>query len=149
MLEMRAIVLSISGEEAEISPVGGGGCGHCNSEGGCGSGKLSQVFCSSKVRRFVVRNQAGACVGDEVNVSLPDGVLWRSSWRMYVLPLLLMLGGGLLGASFAGASENRDGLALLGSLFGLLSGFVWGGFSSADRTPQAVVQSIVSPQSHS
>lgn len=145
MLEMRAVVLSVRGEEAEISPLGGG-CGHCSSAGGCGSGKLSQVFCSSQPRKFVVRNQAGARVGDEVNVSLPEGVLLRSSWRMYLLPLLLMLGGGLIGAAFAGEAASRDGFALLGSLLGLLSGFTWGRFASSTDKPLAIVQSIVSPR---
>lgn len=148
MLEMRAVVLSIRGEEAEISPLGGG-CGHCNSAGGCGSGKLSQMFCSSQPRAFLVRNQAGAQVGDEVNVSLPDGVLLRSSWRMYLLPLLLMMGGGLIGASFAGETASRDSFALFGSVLGLLSGFAWGKFLSSVDSPRAVVQSIVSTRIHS
>lgn len=148
MLEMRAVVLSIRGEEAEISPLGGG-CGQCSSAGGCGSGKLSQVFCSSQPRTFLVRNQAGAQVGDEVNVSLPDGVLLRSSWRIYGAPLLLMLGGGLVGASFAGAAASSDSYALIGSVLGLLSGFAWGKISFSADSPRAVVQSIVSTRVHS
>ncbi len=148
MLEMRAVVLSVRGEEAEISPLGGG-CGHCSSAGGCGSGKMSQMFCSSQPRTFLVRNQASAQVGDEVNVSLPDGVLLRSSWRIYGLPLLLLLGGGLIGASLAGEPASRDSSALIGSMLGLLAGFAWGKISSSADTPRAVVQSIVSTRIHS
>jgi len=148
MLEMRAVVLSIRGEQAEISPLGGG-CGHCSSAGGCGSGKLSQVFCSSQPRSFLVLNQAGAQVGDEVNVSLPDGVLLRSSWRIYGLPLVLMLGGGLIGASFAGDAASRDSSALIGSVLGLLSGFAWGKISTSADSPRAIVQSVVSTRIHS
>jgi sigma-E factor negative regulatory protein RseC len=148
MLEMRAIVMSIRGDEAEISPLGGG-CGQCDSVNGCGSNKVSQMFCSSQPRKFLVRNQLGAHVGDEVSVSLPEGVLLRSSWRMYLLPLLLMLGGGLIGASLAGETASRDGYALIGSMIGLVSGFVWGKISSAADRPQAVVQSIVSPRVNS
>ncbi len=146
MLEMRAVVVSVQGEQAEISPLGGGGCGHCDDTNGCGSGKLSQMFCGSQTRKFMVRNQAGARVGDEVNVSLPAGILLRSSWRMYLLPLLLMLGGGLIGASLAGETASRDGFALLGSMIGLVSGFVWGKISSSTETSQAVVLSITTPR---
>lgn len=149
MLEMRAIVMSVRGDEAEISPLGGGGCGHCDSEKGCGSGKLTKMFCSSEVRKFLVRNELGAQVGDEVNVSLPEGALLLSSWRMYLLPLLLLLGGGLMGASLAGETASRDGYALMGSMLGLVSGFVWGRFSSTSDKPQAVVQSIISPRVNS
>lgn len=141
MLEMRAIVLSINGREAEISPLGGG-CGHCNSEGGCGSGKLTKMFCSSQPRSFIVFNQAGAKVGDEVNIFLPDGSLLHSSWRMYLLPLLLMLGAGLVGVSFATDAATRDGYALLGSLVGLLIGFALGKFLPSSHDSRAVVQSI-------
>ena len=141
MLEMRAIVLSVKGREAEISPLGGG-CGHCNSEGGCGSGKLTKMFCSSQPRSFIVFNQADAKVGDEVNISLPDGSLLHSSWRMYLLPLLLMLGVGFVGASFASDAATRDGYALLGSLVGLLIGFALGKFLPSSNDSRAVVQSI-------
>lgn len=141
MLEMRAIVLSINGREAEISPLGGG-CGHCNSEGGCGSGKLTKMFCSSQPRSFIVFNQAGAKVGDEVNIFLPDGSLLHSSWRMYLLPLLLMLGAGFVGVSFATDAATRDGYALLGSLVGLLIGFALGKFLPSSNDSRAVVQSI-------
>jgi len=147
MLEMRAIVLSVKGREAEISPLGGGGCGHCNSEGGCGSGKLNKMFCSSEPRKFLVLNQAGANVGDEVNISLPEGSLLHSSWQMYLLPLLLMLGAGFVGTTFATDTTSRDGYALLGSLIGLASGYAWGKFFPSTKDAKAVVQSIVLPSS--
>jgi positive regulator of sigma E activity len=143
MLEMRAIVVRIQGREAEISPLGGGGCGHCNSEGGCGSGKLTKMFCSSQPRSFIVLNQAEAKVGDEVIISLPEGSLLHSSWRMYLLPLLFMLGSGFLGVSFAHDAATRDGFALIGALIGLGSGFAVGKYWPAASSSRAIVQSVV------
>lgn len=143
MLEMRAIVLNIKGLEAEISPIGGGGCGHCNSEGGCGSGKLTKMFCSSQPRSFIVLNQADAKVGDEVNISLPEGSLLHSSVRMYLLPLLFMFAAGFVGATFATDTASRDGYALVGSLLGLLIGFALGKFLPLANDSRAVVQSVV------
>ncbi len=142
MLEMRAIVLNVQGSHAEISPLGGG-CGMCLSAGGCGSGKLSQMFCSSQPRRFLARNEARARVGDEVRVCLPDGVLLRSSWRMYLLPLILALAGALLGSALASVPAYRDGWASLGALLGLAIGFFWSRRPSSISGTQAVVQSIV------
>lgn len=143
MLEMRAIVLSLKGREAEISPLGGGGCGHCNSEGGCGSGKLTKMFCSSQPRSFIVFNQADAKVGDEVNITLPEGSLWYSSVRMYLIPLLLMIGAGFVGVSFATDAATRDGYALIGSLVGLMLGFALGKLLPYSNDSRAVVQSVV------
>jgi sigma-E factor negative regulatory protein RseC len=142
MLEMRAIVLSVQGEQAKISPIGGG-CGHCDSVNGCGSSKLSQLSCSNQSRKFVVHNKAGAKVGDEVIVTLPKGILLHGTWRLYGLPLLLMLCGGLVGASFAGETASRDGFALLGSMFGLVSGFMLGQFCLVADIPKVVLRSIV------
>lgn len=142
MLEMRAIVLKIQGREAEISPLGGG-CGNCNSEGGCGSGKLTKMFCSSQPRSFIVLNQAQAKVGDEVIISLPEGSLLHSSWRMYLLPLLFMLAAGFLGVSFAHDAATRDGYALIGALVGLGCGFAVGKYWPASNESRAIVQSVV------
>lgn len=143
MLQMRAMVLSIKGQEAEISPLGGGGCGHCDSAGGCGSGKLTQMFCSSQPRSFIVLNQAQAKVGDEVIISLPEGSLLHSSWRMYLLPLLFMLAAGFLGVSFAHDAATRDGYALIGALVGLGGGFAVGKYWPASNDSRAIVQSVV------
>lgn len=147
MLEMRAIVLSVKGRDAEISPLGGGGCGHCSSEGGCGSGKLTKMFCSSQPRSFLVHNQADAKVGDEVNISLPEGSLLHSSWRMYLLPLLCMFTAGFMFATFATDATSRDGYALVGSLVGLVVGFAIGKFLPFSDDSRAVVQSVVAPRS--
>lgn len=146
MLEMRAIVIQVCGEEALVQPLGEGGCGHCNSEGGCGGSSLSKMFCSSKPRHFKVRNEARARVGDEVRVSLPDGVLLRGAMKMYVLPLLLLMIGGACGVALAGATGMQDAYAVGGALTGLLLGFAIARFSSF-RVGQAVASSIVSTRS--
>jgi len=124
MIEMRAIVIQIHGREASVQPIGTGGCGHCDSEGGCGSGTLTKVFCGSKPRQFKVRNEVSAKIGDEIQVSIPDGVLLRGAMKMYVLPLVLLLAGGIVGVSMAGEGAGRDAYAAAGAVVGLLLGFV-------------------------
>jgi sigma-E factor negative regulatory protein RseC len=142
MLEMRAIVLAVKGEEASVQPVGNSGCGHCSTEGGCGSSNLSKLFCSSKPRQFTVLNRLNAKVGDEVQVSLPDGLLLRGAMKMYVVPLLLLLAGGMAGAALAETAQMRDGAAALGALVGLLLGFAFARFTTY-RAGRAVVSSII------
>lgn len=141
MNEMRAVVLSLHGSEAEIAPVGGNGCGHCASGNGCGSGKLSQLFCSSKQRSFKVSNAIGAQVGDEVSVGLPDGVLLRNSMLMYVLPLTIMLGASLVAAAVF--EDVSDIAALLGAAVGLGAGFLVVRQLTKRSGMQAVVRSVV------
>jgi sigma-E factor negative regulatory protein RseC len=147
MLEMRAIVIQTHGEDASIQPIGTGGCGHCDSEGGCGSGTLSKLFCSSKPRHFKVRNEAGAKVGDEVQVSIPDGMLLRGALKMYVLPLILLLVGAGAGVGLAGGVAMRDAYAVAGATIGVLLGFILARLSPG--VGKAVASSIVTSRSGS
>lgn len=141
MLETRAIVVHVQGKEALVATKGGAGCGNCDSENGCGSSKLTQLFCS-KPRQFKVHNEANAAVGDEVQISLPDGVLLRSSMLMYVVPLSLLLSGGMLGAHWASDAASRDGYAALGSLLGLVGGFVLAKWLANRQRVTAVATSL-------
>lgn len=120
MLETRAIIIQLDGAEAIVEARQGGGCGQCDSEKGCG--KASQLF-SSQPRRFRVRNEINARVGEEVQVFVADGVLLRSAAIIYMLPLALLLLGGSLGSHWAG-DAGRDGYAVMGAMLGLVAGFV-------------------------
>lgn len=142
MLGTRAIVVHLQGKEALVETRGSGGCGHCDSGQGCGSGKLSQLFCS-KPRQFKVQNDANASVGDEVQITLPEGVLLRSSVLIYVLPLCLLLGGGMLGVYWASDVASRDGYAAMGSLSGLVSGFFLAKWLARHLHVSAVANAIV------
>jgi sigma-E factor negative regulatory protein RseC len=123
MLETRAMIVQLQGRNALVEAKGGGGCGNCDSENGCGSNKLSKAFCS-KPRQFIVRNEAEAEVGEEVQVTLQNGALLRGAVLMYVLPVSLLLSGAMLGAHWAGADLNRDLYAAIGAMTGLVVGFL-------------------------
>jgi len=122
MLETRAIVIRLDGGEALVESTQEGGCGHCDSEKGCGSGKLSQLFCSEP-RRFRALNAANAQVGALVQINVQEGVLLRSALLMYALPLALMLVGAILGGQWA-LDESRDVWSAAGGFIGLASGFL-------------------------
>jgi sigma-E factor negative regulatory protein RseC len=145
MLEMRAIVIHVHGDSASVKPLGTGGCGHCDSEGGCGSGTLTKLFCSNKPRLFNVHNAACAMEGDEVEVTIPDGALLRGAMKMYVVPMVLLLVGGALGAGLATEAAGRDACAAVGALLGLVTGFVFAKLSPG--IGQAVASSVVRSQS--
>jgi len=144
MIETRAIVIRLEGKEAVVESTQGGGCGNCDSENGCGSGKLSQLFCSEP-RRFRVRNAGNAQVGTLVQVTLPDGVLLRSALVVYMLPLALLLGGAIIGAQWAHDAAGSDAYAALGGLIGLSSGFVLVKGLSLRRRFTSVAQPVILP----
>lgn len=146
MIETRAIVIRVEGREALVESTQGGGCGNCDSENGCGSGKLSQLFCSAP-RRFRVRNEGNAQVGTIVQVTLPEGVLLHSALLMYMLPLALLLGGAMAGAQWANAAASSDSYAATGGLIGLSLGFVLVKVLSLRQRLSSVAQPVILPSS--
>ena len=122
MLEMRAIIVQLNGQYALVQVNQGNGCEQCNGKG-CGTGKLSQLFCS-KPRQFQVDNLINADIGDDVVISVADGAVLRGIGLVYLFPLLLLVLGAMFGSIFVVQPEQRDGYAAMGALFGLAVGFV-------------------------
>lgn len=142
MLETRAIIIHLDGAEAIVEARQGGGCGQCDSANGCAGGKVSKLFCSQP-RQFRVRNDISARIGEEVQVSVADGVLLRSAVIMYMLPLLLLLAGGGLGSYWATDVASRDGYAAVGALLGLVAGFLLIKFASVRYRALSAAQPII------
>lgn len=142
MIETRAVVISLSGNEALVETRQGGGCGHCDSENGCGSGKLSQLF-STRPRRFRVRNEANVQVGSDVTVSLSEGLLLRSALLMYILPLVSLFAGAAIVGLWAPDAGSADGYAVLGALTGLVLGFVLARILALRQRGLAVAQPVI------
>ena len=117
MLETRAVVVETDTLYAQVVASGGNGCSACDGKG-CGSGKLTQLFCS-RPRRFKVDNRIHAGVGDEVIVAVHDGAVLRGIGLVYLLPLVLLFAG----AASAGQLGLGDAYAAVGALSGLVIGF--------------------------
>jgi sigma-E factor negative regulatory protein RseC len=134
MLETRAVVLEVDKLIAQVQANQGNGCSACNGKG-CGSGKLTQLFCS-KPRQFQVANRIGAQVGDDVIISVPDGAVMRGVGIVYLLPLVLMFAGASLLGSLAVQGAQRDGYAAAGALSGLVLGFLAARWLSSRQSRQ-------------
>ena len=134
MLETRAVVLEVDKLIAQVQSNQGNGCSACNGKG-CGSGKLTQLFCS-KPRQFQVANRIGAQVGDDVIISVPDGAVMRGVGIVYLLPLVLMFAGASLLGSLAAQGAQRDGYAAAGALSGLVLGFLAARWLSSRQSRQ-------------
>ena len=115
---------------------------HCGSENGCGSGKMSQMFCA-KPRQFRVRNGIGAHVGEEVRSAVAEGALLRSA-LMYALPLALLFAGAMSGRALGGGTSGDDAERPWAAVVGLLAGFV---LAEAYRTSRRAARLPRSPPS--
>lgn len=109
----RVVVRSTSGGEALVEPLDHG-CGRCHEPGGCGGARLS----CAQPRLFAAENGIGAAVGEEVEVSVAPRRLAFVATCSYVLPLLGLLAGAVVGG---------DGLsAIIGAVLGAGGGYLAG-----------------------
>lgn len=124
MIEETAHVVSVEGQFAWVETERRSSCGSCSAKG-CGTGALSKIL-GARVQRIRVRDPIGTRVGDSVILGIEERVLLLGSLMVYIVPLLLMLGGGLLGELLAPQWEaDAEGLSLLFGVVGLASGFLW------------------------
>lgn len=140
MIETRATVVTTGIDHVWLDVQRQSACGSCQVSAGCGTAALTKVWGgrSSRVRAI---STLPLQVGDAVIVGLADGVLLRGALLAYLLPVVLLLAGAVLGESaFAGAGEEP--VILLGALglgLGFLAVRIWSRRLRNDPRYQPVV----------
>ncbi len=97
MLEEEGLVVKLEGGQAVIHSERGSSCSSCSSKSAC------QALGGSGEKTMETRavNEVGATVGDTVKFSIDSVVFLKSSFLVYIAPLVFMIVGGLLGESYA------------------------------------------------
>lgn len=118
MIEQTAEVTQSAAEGVWVQAVEPSGCGTCGGQG-CSSRRIAELF-QRKPRQFLVDCDLALVPGDRVVVGIADGSVLKTAFRLYGLPLGLMLAGALL----AQAVHPGDGPALVGLVLGGLAGWL-------------------------
>ena len=120
MIESEAVVVATEGSLAWVVANRSSSCGHCDAAGSCGGSLFSKLFGSREVR-VEADNAIHASVGERVILGLPERVMITGSMSLYLLPLLGLFVGALLGEYFAGrlSAESTEPWAALGGLLGV------------------------------
>lgn len=123
MIEETGTVVGVEGDYAWVETQRRSSCGSCEAKG-CGTGALSKVL-GARSQRMKAHNPVGAESGDSVVLGIEEGVLLQGSLMVYILPLVLMLAGGLFGESMAPQwGAEAEGMSLLFGFLGLIVGFL-------------------------
>jgi sigma-E factor negative regulatory protein RseC len=118
MSETKGTITAIDGDYALVH-ADEEGCGRCHEKGGCGGANVGRMFCSAP-RTWRVLNPRGAIVGERVSIAIGEGAVSASAMLIYVVPLLLLIVGALLGSTLAG---ELGGIA--GAVAGLFVAWRW------------------------
>lgn len=117
MTHCDAVVVAVADGEVWVEvPERAPSCGSCKTADACQTGLLGL---GTGPRRYRMKNRIGAHVGDQVQLTVAEGTVWRASLASYVLPVLLAIGGAAIGQFAAG-----DAGAVLGTLAGLGCGLL-------------------------
>lgn len=117
MIENTARVVRTEGELAWVTAESPSSCGACGGKG-CGSSMFVRML-HPREPEYPVMNPISAEAGETVVVGIEDGALLRAAISGYLVPLLLLLLGALLGGTWGEAQ------AVAGAAAGLSAAVIW------------------------
>jgi sigma-E factor negative regulatory protein RseC len=133
-------VLQVEGDWAWIACRRQVECARCAEGRGCGGGVLGRLLGDRLHKVRAAKGSVDVVPGDRVLIGLAEEAVLKAAAAVYLLPLLLALGGGVLGAYLTG---GRDFAAVLGAVLGLAAGLAWArGYNhrhAADASLQPVI----------
>ena len=88
-------VIEIENQMMKLKVNRSSGCHSCSANGGCGTGILAKYFDHYSV--FNKPLQDGVAIGDLVTLEISAKELFYRASQLYMLPLLALFAGGLLG----------------------------------------------------
>lgn len=125
MIEENAVVVAVEGDDAWVETSRRSSCGGCAAKQGCGTGALSQVL-GRRNQRLRVKNPISAAAGDSVVLGITESALIKGSLAVYLLPLLALMAGGLLGESMAPQlGLSGEGMSIFFALISLGLSLLW------------------------
>ncbi len=125
MIEERGRVVALEEGAVWIETLRQSACGSCSAQKGCGQSAIARL--SEKPMHLRALTSLSLQVDDEVVIGIPEDILLKSSFVVYVLPLLLAVTAALL----TQAVTASEGWITLAGAAGLAAGFVWGRLHSA------------------
>jgi sigma-E factor negative regulatory protein RseC len=117
MIENTAQVVRVEGDLAWVRADSPSSCGACGGKG-CGSSTFVRML-HPREPEYAVLNPISAEAGETVVVGIEEGALLRAAMSGYLVPLLLLLAGALLGGIWG------EGAAVAGALVGLVAAAAW------------------------
>lgn len=118
MIEEVGTVISIhSLDIVEVETVRTSSCQACKAKSACGHHAIAQVSSTNRMRVFA-KDSFSSRVGETVTIGIPEESILSASILMYLIPLI----GLMIGATVSSIFTDQVYLAVLFSIFGLVSG---------------------------
>lgn len=138
MITEKAVVTACRDGCVEVSLQRASACGGCEMSQGCGTGALGRLL-GKRSRPLLIETEQDLRPGDRLLLGLSERALVKASLIVYGLPLLGMIGAGLLAALLGLAEPWIVLLALAGFFAGFRIGARLGrGLEDGPLTPYII-----------
>ncbi len=117
MIETPARVTRVEGQTAWVRVEAPASCGACGGKG-CGSSLYARLL-HPREPEYPVINPIAAEAGEAVVVGIEDGAVLRAVMASYVIPLVLLISGAMIGTRWG------DLGAVAGAATGLMLATLW------------------------
>ncbi|MFD2113493.1 SoxR reducing system RseC family protein [Thiorhodococcus fuscus] len=122
MIEQEGTVVAVIGRYARVRTERRGACGNCSVSNACGTSLLERFF-GRRPGELTLLNVPSAGVGERVVVGVSEQGLLRASIAAYLVPVLALIGGAMIGDTWGG--DYRGIASLLGAGLGLTLALLW------------------------
>ncbi|NVK21079.1 MAG: SoxR reducing system RseC family protein [Kangiellaceae bacterium] len=120
-------------------------CSSCQVSSGCGTGIVSKAF-GQKVFLTPLKNVLNANINDQVEVGIPEDLVVKASFMVYLLPLICMII--CLAVGHFLSPTSAEWVSIISAAMGLCMGFffvhLYGRKIAQNRQAQPVLLRIVS-----
>ncbi|ENY73739.1 sigma-E factor regulatory protein RseC [Aeromonas diversa CDC 2478-85] len=124
MSEELATVVELDGDHAWVSCERRSACNSCQQQSDCGTGTVAKAM-ANRAQRVRVRLCAEVRVGQQIRIGIPQHSLIQGALLVYLLPLLCLVGGGLLGQLWLRPLlQAGEGVSILTTALGGAAGFL-------------------------
>jgi sigma-E factor negative regulatory protein RseC len=140
MISEAGRVVAVTTQSVWVETIQQSSCGACKASKGCGQGLLNEMYDGRRNHIEIQLDEdspADLQVNDEVEICLSEQTLLMASSLVYLLPLIGLIGGGLLGQQLV-VTDLVEGelLTVLGSMAGFVAGLLlarWSASMQCDR----------------
>ena len=113
MINETGIIIKLKAADiAQVLCQKNSACAHCSAEGVCNPGDTGQA------RTVEAFNPIGAQVGDQVRLSVTTRSFLRSSFLLYIVPLIALIIGAIIGQEIAPLFKNGLDANALSAIMG-------------------------------
>ncbi len=137
MIEETGRVVAVEPDAVWVETLRRSACESCTARNGCGHKLLDSERAGSRARLRVLNPDMVLCTGDQIVLGIPEGALVRGALMIYLMPLLLLFAGALLGSQL---SLNQTDLSAPLGVAGLAVGFLINRWYSQSRAADPRLQ---------